>query len=714
MSEQPFLEEEIQDRCNQIQVKVTLLSGNNSDLRVRAWLASKETHGEKQDLSSGSAATVEIQVSQLEVLEYLVLIVEVKTHEDRFLGELRLSYKAIKVKPSEATVAIGGPEVSVMAEVVENNFDSKRLSRRASAISTITLNDRQVFLDKLAELAVDPKFLWRTIGRFHKYFVPSLQITRDAFEVMSQKMWMKGHVDNLVAGPGIVYTLHMLLVMFAFYCLVLWLFGFYLLPGCLRESVKVTGVCLFPITFYSIYVVGALGKLYYEAAVMGGILPPKVMIGGVPSFPGFDWLFGKSPTSFKIKGWLLIKVIASAATSLDIFSGSIFLARVSATRYLTKDDHWTMEDAWLRSLQHSPFFSVFNGLGYPSFLLMVWVTWASVFVELLFALAYSLPLSEELQSSKRKEQMVWFDFRPPVDRHKLYVRKKFIHSHTICGGDKFTDSPELCDNFVDYAEYGTLFVRRQVHGRALVALLKVGRMSLALANDTEYVTEVVRNWKPKEIANYQQQLSGFFTVFMVQRLLTTSLQASFVGITKNLTHDTDGQHIDWISFMNVMLGCGMGFSTIFDEVRLSGKMMLRVFHRAKETLEGTASKLDKWHAKNDRIWSCVTFLYTMLFAIFSILWLIYCVLKAIRVNQCECGLWNINLPSLFTFYTSLDSIGYCVDFEPSSCQMNEHWINETRPMQINPFMERMHFDVIVPGYICLALGFPTYNESSGS
>merc|ERR1719329_1840208 len=49
--------------------------------------------------------------------------------------------------------------------------------------------------------------------------------------------------------------------------------------------------------------------------------------------------------------------------------------------------------------------------GYPRFQQLVWLVWLTVFVQVLWAFAYSIPRTNELQSSKRGEQRVWYDFR---------------------------------------------------------------------------------------------------------------------------------------------------------------------------------------------------------------------------------------------------------------------------------------------------------------
>lgn len=685
MADQPLL----QDACDKVRVEVSLRC-DNKNLQVRAWFSSKEDRGHKQILERDSYLPVEMDVSQQAVLDYLVLTLDVK-EDRRFVCQFTLSRKDLEGSATSTTIIVGNRDVHLQVRDFKSSCNSRRFAKH-QAVSQEDLEDRDHFLEELNRLA-ETRAEWKGIGIFYKFFGPSYAITKAACDATSQKMWMKGHVDNLVAGPGIVYALRMIVAMFAFYCVVLWLFGYLLLPGCLQGTVGRTGVCLFPMSFYLVYVVGAYCKLYFEAAVMGCILPPKIKIGGEPSFFGFGWVFASSTMSTKVVIWLVIKMIGSAATSLDIFSGSIFLARVRATHALTKDFTWTMEDAWVRSLEASSFFSRFAHLGYPTFLFAVWLTWLSVLLQLLFAMAYSLPLSGELQSSRRAPQKVWYDFRPLEDDDKRYFRKRFLDCACISGDTEFGESPEECKDFVDYAEYSTLAVRHQVHGRALVALLKGGRMSMALSNDTEYVSVVVQNWKPKEIVNYQWQLGGFFLVFMIQRLLTISMQASFVGITKNLTQDTAGLHIDWISAMNVLLGCGMGLSTIFGEVRLSWMLTRRIFSYA----DGAASKQEKWQVKTDKTWSIISFSYTLMFALFSILWLVYCVMKVVWVNECPCGLWN--------FHLSWESLGYCVTFDDTlECRMDSSWLNKTRPMHIDP-ITLGYSRVTVPASVCSALGF---------
>merc|ERR1712048_86200 len=74
---------------------------------------------------------------------------------------------------------------------------------------------------------------------------------------------------------------------------------------------------------------------------------------------------------------------------------------------------------------------------------------------------------------------------------------------------------------------------------------------------------MIEHWKPKDIYDYQKQSFHFFVIFMIQRLLTTSLQASFLGISKNLHN-----HVDLMTLLNVLLGCVLGVITIYSEVFL--------------------------------------------------------------------------------------------------------------------------------------------------
>merc|ERR1719329_1311200 len=87
---------------------------------------------------------------------------------------------------------------------------------------------------------------------------------------------------------------------------------------------------------------------------------------------------------------------------------------------------------------------------------------------------------------------------------------------------------------------------------------------MALSLDQEYVTQSVRHWKVREIQSYQRQSCHFFVLFTTQRLLTTTLQASFAGISRNLS--TDHETTDTFLEIAIAMGCATMIGTVLWEV----------------------------------------------------------------------------------------------------------------------------------------------------
>jgi len=580
------------------------------------------------------------------------------------------------------------------------------------------------WLDEIEDWANKSWGNWRGVKAFLLYFTPARQIAEDSFRAQRQLPWLAGHSDNLVAGPGIIYAAHVNFVALGYYCFVLYMFGFALIPGCFQTLPEQTIVPT-PWTFYAVYFLPAFLKLYCEFAILGCVLPAKVLGAGVPKV----WF---TATKWPAKLWVTMKVIGSLAASLDVFSSSIFLSRVLAQHRLESiSNHtWTMEDPWLRSLEKTNI-SVWNVFwmlgGYPRFEQMVWMLWLTVFLEVLWACAYSIPVTNELQSSQRKEQEVWYDFRRvrlgdgtrlsrtargsakyvPYRRKHLgsfdmyrYMRKRLGSSN----GEEPKDGepedeepkdaePEEVRGFTDFAEYHTALVRYQVHGRALVALQKSARLSMGLAMDSEYVVRMVEHWKPKDVYDYQRQSSHFFIVFMIQRLLTTSVQASFIGISKNLTQN---RHMDVMTFMSVLLGCALGLSTIVSEVLLHYDLTEQLRVRAQNAAKSPwLEKRQKSDMNYHRGWSRFTFLITFTFAFLSVITFLYCLCKAYAgLFACPCGMMNVG-------FFRID----CVDFADSeTCTMGTNWTTrpETVKRHFAPHLALLFWNASVPDKVCSA------------
>lgn len=692
-----------------------------SHMSATVWLAvGNDCASRKETLVLDDAEEIGFDEEMITRQE-LDLVVEFN-QEDSRLGMTRVALGRCPSKEGTFSLEVKCPFTGmiVSAEVGPSNIFAEDSGQNSEHRLADSIKERKQWLELLETYALTWKG-WAAATVFLKYFEPAHKIALEAFDKQSQIPWLVGRTENLVAGPAIVYAVHVNIAGFVFYCSVVVIFGFVVLPGCAGEGPHAPSLVPAPWTFYLFYAVPALLKIYCGLAVMGCVLPVKVLGGGVPKLPDImqKLSFGQSSV---MKLWLVMKLLGSLAAGLDVFSSSIFLSRVIASEAIARRHQWTLEEPWLRSLQVSKVWvwdSIARALGgYPTFQFMVFLLWLIVIVQILWALAYSLPVSRELQESERPQQRVLYDFRPFYTRtanSRTQGETDDLHRRkSMCIGDWYvpladkmmwffytvrcalmqSEQPgairqrkttEQSRFYTDFAEYHTPLISYQVHGRALVALLKSARLSMGQAMDTEYVVHMAKHWKPKDVYDYQRQSGHLFIIFMIQRVLMTSLQASFLGISENLPEDSP----DLLTLMNVLLGCALGLATIYSEVSLNFQLAQVVWRRKQSvTIEEDTqtgmqySKRSKRDLFFHRFWSGVSLVITSSFAFFSIVSFWYCIMKAFAAFYCDCGMMNLDMLSGLK----------CVEFNgTSNCTMS----NWTVPANISA-----HFSHgLSPGYM---------------
>jgi hypothetical protein len=214
----------------------------------------------------------------------------------------------------------------------------------------------------------------------------------------------------------------------------------------------------------------------------------------------------------------------------------------------------------------------------------------------------------------------------------------------------------------DYAEYTTLS-GVQSHGRALWALAKIARMSIALVMDEEYVEVAKKHWTPDEMLHYQIQLKWAFVFFMVQRLATLLLQSNFVMISKNLS---DSHGVDRLTYINVIMGCIMSANLTFSAMKTSYRMTRDLLFKTCVKLHHSGTKRSKYHARMVARQSARQCMYMLLICII-VMWLAFwSTLRATMAIECPCGLWTWNSH----IWSSWDLLDGCAHFNTTGACYN--------------------------------------------
>jgi len=265
---------------------------------------------------------------------------------------------------------------------------------------------------------------WLLPAKFVEFFERSQEIADDGIHALLRERWMRGKLDNFVAGPALALALQSLIGVLVAYTAFTYFFGNMLLPSCvyLNES----EIAKVPKVLYLVFFAFAIWKLRAAMLMMAAVLPLRVSIAG---FPG-QADKGPSHEGPSHKRYLISKIFHDFLSSFEIFSASLFLARIRATRVLSQSSAnvWNMESAWHFALSESESLaSLFNWLGwYPTFLQLSMLSWTTFFLQILYSLAYSVPTSWEIQDSSRPPQPVAYDFREGKEVHVEEKNHEFV------------------------------------------------------------------------------------------------------------------------------------------------------------------------------------------------------------------------------------------------------------------------------------------------
>lgn len=196
----------------------------------------------------------------------------------------------------------------------------------------------------------------------------------------------------------------------------------------------------------------------------------------------------------------------------------------------------------------------------------------------------------------------------------------------------------------DYAKYETLTCREQTHARAFTALAKTGRMTLGDVMEQQYLTEAIDHWHPREILETQQQRGRAFMVFQLQKLFSTSMQATFVGVSSNLAKVAGLQAgADTFTLVTVGLSSIMGLDQISCEVSRSHALYKKIRESCEERMQKQGVSKQEINLLDRTLWwSRLDFLVTLTFGLWSFAVLAWCVTKAVMAIFCPCGMWNFS------------------------------------------------------------------------
>lgn len=219
-------------------------------------------------------------------------------------------------------------------------------------------------------------------------------------------------------------------------------------------------------------------------------------------------------------------------------------------------------------------------------------------------------------------------------------------------------------------------------------------MNLARAMDQEYIKHVVQLWKAQDVFSYQRQLRWGFIMFTCQRLLTLTVQASFVGITKNLQRNLAGHalpgffgEVDLLTFSNVIMGSLLGVQACYSETSLSLSMTKMVNEKVRVKLQSNNTKWVRYHLRLVRLRSLIESLIMLLFSSFSCMFLGYCIMKVVMALNCPCGVWNFTLNVFQSSVNADPSFRGCVPFTQDSnhslCRMSVDWTAGSRRQHSN-------------------------------
>lgn len=234
----------------------------------------------------------------------------------------------------------------------------------------------------------------------------------------------------------------------------------------------------------------------------------------------------------------------------------------------------------------------------------------------------------------------------------------------------------------DYSTYTTLLCEEQTHSRALTAVTKTGRLVLAQAMEPEYSKIAMEHWRPHEILQAQRQQSQAFVVFMLQKLFNTSMQASLVGISANLSV-ANGNDVgaDPLTTMTVLLSCMLGVGSVLTEVLSSTAMSARVLHGVDQKLKAEGvTKFQEHHeyvvARQAR-WEWTK---SIMFALWCLSFLLWCTLKTVMARYCDCGMWNFTMgifsPSNWGFQESMGCVFFSHDTASvHRCSLSDSYIS---------------------------------------
>lgn len=200
--------------------------------------------------------------------------------------------------------------------------------------------------------------------------------------------------------------------------------------------------------------------------------------------------------------------------------------------------------------------------------------------------------------------------------------------------------------YADCSTYTTMLSDEQTHSRALTAVAKTGRLTLAQAMEPEYLKLAMEHWRPHEILLSQRQQNQAFMVLMIQKLFNISIQASLVGISANLSVvNENGAGADPLTVASVLVSCFLGFGAVVSQFLSSTSMCNKVLAGVDKKLQVEGAT--KWQIHHECAVARTArkgWWFTVMFLAVCLVALMWCTLKTVMAWVCECGTWNLRLP----------------------------------------------------------------------
>jgi len=327
---------------------------------------------------------------------------------------------------------------------------------------------------------------------------------------------------------------------------------------------------------------------------------------------------------FGFKWFLYIMLIISIIFHFDIFTNGVFMARVYKTEQCMvgsnssdyqKIARLTVENIWHQTLEASALKDSFvTHIPYWGWAV---IAWASLLLQPIYAYAYSLPLSTQLQAPLEND--VESEEKKPKEVKVSYEARLFG---------------------TDCSQYHVVVRSDQQHGRALQAMSEAARMNSVYFLDPDYMHYQSKSWQPLDVHREMQRTNVRFFIFVVETIFPPNLQASFLAMEKAISGASD-----YIIFVSVM------FSFLTGALYVRGELTT-VFHFNK-MVRKQKRKFDLWKQEKGasrelqfKATTAVTHatrsaIICVILASMGLFFLTRAVVTAyMGCFVCECGMWN--------------------------------------------------------------------------